>query len=153
MPIILPRAALPLIALLAALAPASAFAELGGDVASVLRDSAALGGQHGVTTFVTYDLHESASTDGVRLRQYVDRAGTVFAVSWSGPRSPDVAALLGAHAARYQQALQGRAINHHVATVVEPGLEVSVIRLPRGWRGQALLPTAIPVGVRRSEIR
>ena len=153
MPTTIRRAAVPLIAALAGFAPGSAFAALGGDVASVLRDNDALGATHGVSTFVAYDRHESVTPDGVRVRQYVDRAGSVFAVVWSGPRSPSVAALLGSHAAHYQEALRTRAGNHHVATLIEPGLEVSVVKLPRGWSGGALLPAAIPAGVHRSDLR
>ncbi len=139
--------------LLAVLAPASAFAALGGDVASVARDAAAAGASHVVTALPSYELHESRTMDGMQLRQYVDRSGKVFALSWSGPRSPDVSALLGGYAAHYHEALRTHGINHHVATLVEPGLEVSVVKLPRGWRGAALLPDAIPAGVSRSDIR
>lgn len=148
------RAALPLITLLAALAPASAFAALGGDVASVLRDSAALGARHSVTPFAGYDLHEAITDDGVLVRQYVDRSGRVFAVSWQGRRSPNVQALLGEHAAEYEAALKARRFpNHHVASIEAPGLAISVIRAGRGWMGQALVPNALPAGVQRADIR
>lgn len=129
-----------------------AAAALGGDVASVMRDSAALRASHSLTPFAAYDLHEATRPDGTVLREYVDRAGRVFALSWRGPGSPNVASLLGEHAAHYE-AVRSRFSSHKVVNVNEPGLVVSIVKLPRGWRGQALLPGAIPAGVSRAEIR
>jgi hypothetical protein len=132
---------------------AAAAAALGGDLDSVQRDREALHATgDAVTPGVHYDLHEAKTTDGVSLRQYVDRSGKVFAVSWQGPRSPDVGALLGNYAARYHAA-QARRGNHHILTVHDGELMVTVMRLPRGWQGQALLTDALPDGVDRSEIR
>ena len=146
------RASLGALTLLAALGAAPAHAALGGDVASVLRDSTALGASHAVTPFAAYDLHEATSADGTVLREYLDKSGKVFALSWHGPRSPNVPALLGAHAAHYA-AVRTRFSNHHVVNIDEPGFAVSIVKLPRGWRGQAVLPAAIPAGVARNELR
>jgi Protein of unknown function (DUF2844) len=142
-----------LFACLACAAAPSASAALGGDVASVMRDSEDLKATHSLTPFVAYDLHESITADGMRLREYVDRGGTVFAVSWHGPRAPDLNKLLGAHAAAYHAAVHTRLSNHHIVAVDEGGLVVTVLRLPRGWSGGALLASAIPAGVSRDEIR
>jgi len=46
-----------------------------------------------------------------------------------------------------------RLSNHHIVAVDEGGLVVTVLRLPRGWSGGALLASAIPAGVSRDEIR
>jgi len=146
------RAALPAIALLGVALATPAHAALGGDVASVVRDSAAIRATRLVTPFIAYDLHESVAADGTRLREYVDRGGRVFAISWRGPRSPDVSALLGTHAAHFYAA-RSRLSNHHVAFVNEADLAVTVMKLPRGWEGSALLPTAIPAGVSRADLR
>ena len=51
------------------------------------------------------------------MREYLDRAGNVFAVSWSGPVLPDLQRLLGAHFAQYTAAL---------AALEHPGLHRSV---------------------------
>ena len=140
------------ISFLAALAALPAHAALGGDVASVLRDGAALGASHAVTPFVGYDLHEATRADGTVLREYVDRDGKVFALSWQGPGSPDVRSLLGAHAAHYD-AVRTKFSNHHVVNIDDGGLAVSIVKLPRGWHGQAVLTAAIPAGVTRNELR
>jgi hypothetical protein len=138
---------------LAALAAAPARAALGGDVASVLRDHESLRATHSVLPTVYYDLHEGTTADGLQVREYVARSGTVFAVTWKGPRSPDVSALLGAHAARYQAAARAHRGGHHVLSINDPDLVITVLRLPRGWQGQAYLPAAIPDGVSRNELR
>ena len=146
------RASITVLGLVAGLATLPAHAALGGDVASVLRDSAALHASHAVTPFAAYDLHEATSAEGTTLREYVDRSGKVFALSWRGPASPDVRALLGAHAKHYE-AVRSRFSNHKVVNIDEPGFVVSIVKLPRGWSGRAVLPAAIPAGVTRNELR
>ena len=147
------RAAPTILALSAALAPASAFAALGGDLASVMRDNDALGAHHSVTPFTAYDLHESTTAGGAILRQYVDRGGHVFAVTWRGRTAPDVHALLGEHAAKYQALAQAQRTSHAIVNVAEDGLRVTVMRMPRGWQFAATLPNAIPAGVSHAELR
>jgi len=136
-----------------AASPASR-AELGGDVASIARDHETLRATDTVTSTVLYDMHEAESPTGVRVRQYVDRAsGKVFALTWQGPRLPDVNALLGAYASRYQAAAKEHHGSHHALSIDDPDLKVSVLRLQRGWQGDAYLPNAIPQGVNRAELR
>jgi hypothetical protein len=136
-----------------AVSPASR-AALGGDVASVAHDREALRASDVVTSTVLYDLHEAQTPAGVRVRQYVDRAsGKVFALTWQGPQLPDVNTLLGSYASRYQAAAKEHHGSHHVLTIDDPDLKVSVLRLQRGWQGDAYLPNAIPQGVDRAELR
>jgi hypothetical protein len=136
-----------------AVSPASR-AALGGDVASIAHDHEMLRAADTVTSTVLYDLHEAQSPTGVRVRQYVDRAsGRVFALTWQGPRLPDVNELLGSYAARYQAAAKEHHGSHHALTIDDPDLKVSVLRLQRGWQGDAYLPNAVPQGVNRAELR
>ena len=136
-----------------AASPASR-AGLGGDVASIAHDHEALRATDIVTSTVLYDLHEGQSPAGVRVRQYVDRAsGKVFALTWQGPRSPDVDALLGSYAPRYEAVAKEHRGSHHTLSIDDSDLKVSVLRLQRGWQGEAYLPNAIPQGVNRAELR
>jgi hypothetical protein len=136
-----------------AVAPVSR-AALGGDVASVVHDHEALRADDVVSSTDRYDVHEAQSPEGVRVRQYVDRAsGKVFALAWEGPRSPDVNALLGAYASRYQAAAKANHGSHHVLSVSDPDFAVTVLRLQRGWQGLAYLPGSLPQGVSRDELR
>lgn len=137
-----------------AAAPA-AHAALGGDVASVLRDHEALRTVDKVTVSTQqYDVHEGTSADGMRVRQYVERSsGKVFAVTWEGPRAPDIGRLLGDSADKYAAAVRAHRGSHHVLSIDDPDLSLTVLRLPRGWQGQAYLPAAVPAGMARNEIR
>jgi len=142
------------LAVLALAASPVSRAELGGDVASIVRDHETLRAADMVTSTVLYDLHEAQSPAGVRVRQYVDRAsGKVFALTWEGPQLPDVNTLLGSYAPRYQAAAKQHHGSHHTLSIDDPDLKISVLRLQRGWQGEAYLPNAIPQGVNRAELR
>ncbi len=149
------RAASLLVPFLALTAAPAANAALGGDVASVLRDHEALKAADVVAaTTQQYDVHEARSADGLQVRQYVERtSGKVFAVTWEGPRSPDIGGLLGASAEIYYHAVHAHKGSHHVLSIDDPNLSLTVLRLPRGWQGKAYLPLAIPAGIDRAEIR
>jgi hypothetical protein len=145
---------LALAGLAAGTAASTTWAAVGGDIESVRRDFEAARGTDVITPMPGYELHEMRSVDGMRMRQYVDPAtGRVFGVSWEGPHAPDVGTLLGPYAARYYAAAAAHHGNHHVLTVKDPQFEVTILRLPRGWQGRALLPGAVPDGVNRAEIR
>jgi hypothetical protein len=150
---LLARTALAVAASLGLGLPLAASAALGGDTASVLGDQQALGATRAVIPGALYTLHELHAADGVLLREYADASGRVFALSWQGPHVPDVTHLLGAAADRYLAAAKGGRGGHHVMTIREPDLEVSLLRLPRGWRAHALLPMALPLGVSRGDLR
>jgi len=129
------------------------FAALGGDMDSVRRDHAMLRAADTITATASYDIHEASTATGERLREYVNHSGTVFALTWQGRRAPDVGALLGAYAGRYQNAVNNHRGSHHVLNLEAQDLVVTVVHLPRGWQLQALLAGAIPEGVTRAEIR
>jgi hypothetical protein len=130
-------------------------AGLGSDAASVLADGAEL---HGVVNSVIgqqYDIQEIAAEPGMRVREYLNRNGVVFAVSWTAPVLPDLQLLLGAHFEEYTTALA--ALNHaglhrsvRIALsdlVVESGGHL------RAYAGRAYLPALIPAGVSVAELR
>lgn len=134
---------------------APARAALGGGGASVLTDAAALGGSVNVTLLQQYDIHEITNADGMRVREFLNRAGVVFALSWSGPVVPDLRQLLGANFSAYAQA---------EAALARPGMQRSVrVALPdlvveldghlRAYRGRAYLPASIPAGTSTADLR
>lgn len=138
---------------LAGLLPQPARAALGGDLGSVDRDHAALQAQRVVTPMPSYDRHELTAASGLRIREYVDRSGRVFAVSWQGPQLPDLGQLLGVYAERYAAAVRARQGTHRRLVLRAPDFELSAVRLPRGWSGLALLPAALPADLSREELR
>lgn len=133
--------------------PLAAHAALGDDVGSVERDARALSATRNVLHGTSYDLHVIRSTDGVELHEYVDGGGRVFALHWSGPRAVNLPALLGESNARFQAAARANRGNHHVLAIHDEDLEVSLVRLPRGWEGHAVLKAAVPSGVNPRDLR
>lgn len=86
---------------------------------------------------------------GTVVREYINAAGQVFAVSWAGPLLPDLAALMGDGFTEYQQAAQRqRAAGLRGAMGLQkPGL----IMVSRGRMGQfegyAYVPSLVPADV------
>ncbi len=132
----------------------SAHAALGGDSASVPVDAAELRGAVNTEIRQQYDIQEISAEAGVRVREYLSRDGTVFAVTWIGPVPPDLQRLLGTHFAEYAAALKA---------LTRPGLQRSVRVASsdlvvesdghlRAYAGRAYLPALIPAGVSAAEI-
>ncbi len=137
----------------ALLAPA-AYAGLGEPVESVQRDHAALRGTTlSVTPMVSYDLHETTTVDGIRLRQYASRTGTVFAVAWSGPALPDLKLVLGKSYDAYVAAASAHRGSHHVMNIATPELVLNITKHSRGFTGHAHLPALLPAGTTADELR
>jgi hypothetical protein len=139
---------------IAGFAPGAARAALGGDLASVERDHAAMtGAVRAITPTVSYDIHALTAPNGDRVREYLDRTGRVFAVTAAGQRRPDLERLLGAYAERYAAAARAQSGPRRTLAVSTPDFVLSVVRLPRGWQARAYLPGALPAGVGREELR
>jgi hypothetical protein len=139
---------------LGVLASSTAWAGLGETADSIARDHLALRGTTlAVTPAVDYDIHETTTADGARIRQYVSREGTVFAVAWSGRGQPDLKVVLAGQYDKYLAAATAHRGNHHVFTVSTPQLVISIVRAPRGFQGAAHLPALVPAGVSASELR
>jgi len=132
----------------------SAHAGLGGDVAGALADGSELHGIVNSITLATYDIQEITADAGMRVREYVNRDGVVFAVSWTGPALPDLRRLLGAHYGEYAAALA--ALNHpglhRTLQVALPGLIVESGGHLRAYAGRALLPALVPAGVLAADL-
>ncbi len=138
--------------LVALVRPASA--ALGDTTASIARDRIAMRVAQATTTpMQSYDVHRLADPAGGVVREYADRAGHVFAVTWHGPRSPDLKTLLGGYYDRYVAAAAQHRTGHHVVTVHAPDLVLSVVRFQRVAYGRAYLPNRMPTGVTKTDLR
>ena len=103
-----------------------------------------------------YVVHEFTAPE-VMVREYVSLQGNVFAVSWSGRRSPDLPALFGTYFEQYKEASAKRDKKRsslrgftHVETpelIVETGGQMGAI-----W-GKAYLPSQLPPGMTREAIQ
>ena len=130
-------------------------ASLGGELTSVLDDAAALHAVAQATPRQLFEIEEIATDNGIRVREFLNRSGIVFAVTWTGPVIPDLQRLLGTQFVVYTTALAARQ---------RPGLQRSVRVATsdlvvesdghlRNFTGRAYLPTLIPTGVSVAELR
>lgn len=134
---------------------ASAQATLGGDAASVTADAAVL---HGLVRLIPgrpFTVLEIAVDNGMRVRELLDGAGLVCAVSWTGPAPPDLSPLLGPYYGPFAAALSalpspGRRRSVHVQTA---GLVVDLEGHLRAYAGRAYLPGRVPAGISQDSLR
>lgn len=156
------------------LLPSSAFAALGGapmpsppgststlidstQRAATLPASSALAfAAHPAQAIARYSIKETKLADGTVVREFLSSSDTVFAVSWSGPRIPNLSTLLGQYASQYTQRVNALRSTHPgigPIPVEEPGLVVHSAGHMGDFRGQAWIPNALPAGVTASDIR
>lgn len=137
---------------------APARAVLGGDAASVETDrlqmKVAQAASQMPAASGNYTVHETILPTGTRVRQYVSKAGTVFAVTWSGPFMPDLRQLMGTH---FDTMIARQAQNRHAGQRVysqhDPDLVIESGGRPRHFVGRAYLPGALPAGVTGQDIK
>ena len=131
-----------------------AWGALGGDYASVESDRQAMRAQLRSTPAVQYDVHEISSASGTIVREYVSRAGKVFAITWQAPVMPDLRQLLGEYFDRYTAAAASpRPGAHRQFAVRRPDVVVESSGHLRAFRGKAYVPAALPDGVSASDLQ
>ncbi len=123
---------------------APVLASLGGDEASVERDRASMKGTARVTPGVDYSVHEIQTAAGTVVHEYVSAQGKVFAVSWRGPATPDLAELLGSYAATLQRSATHPHYDHHRLDIQAPDVVMHSGGHLRTRYGQAWVPSLLP---------
>jgi hypothetical protein len=130
-------------------------AGLGNDAADILLDSAQMHGVVAAQSLPQYEVQVITTDTGMRISEYLNGNGMVFAVAWAGPVQPDLRQLLGSHYADYSQALA--ALNHpgshRSARIDANGLVVELGGHMRAYSGRAYLPALMPAGVAAAELR
>jgi Protein of unknown function (DUF2844) len=134
------------------LACRDAQAALGEDTASVIADSQRMNGARSSKATERYIAHEIRIASDIVVREYVGAEGKVFAVTWRGPRLPDMRQLLGAYFETYREATRVKRARHGPFVIDEPGLIVHSNRHLRSFFGEAHLPAAVPAFVRPLEL-
>ena len=134
---------------------AAARAGLGEDAAGVIADARALRGAVQSQSTGLFDVHQISTDGGLRVREYADRSGVIFAVSWSGPVQPDLQLLLQGSFAEYNQvrASQIRPGLHRSLRIASPDLVVETGGHLRAYSGRAYLPARIPAGMSAADVR
>ena len=132
-----------------------ACASLGGDLTSVQDDAAELHGAVQATPFQQFDIEEIVTDNGMHVREFVNRKGIVFAVTWAGPAAPDLQRLLGTQFVAYTTALAARTrlgLQRSVRVATSDLVVESEGHL-RNFTGRAYLPAMMPNGVLTGDIR
>ncbi|WP_321924146.1 DUF2844 domain-containing protein [Paraburkholderia guartelaensis] len=139
-----------------AICESSAQAALGGKIDSLQIEASALRGQLSSTASTsTYTTQVITLPTGTTVREYANAAGQVFAVSWSGPRPPDLSQLFGTYFSEYKAALQTPThadLHRHVAVESAQMRYVGGGRM-NNMRGTAWLPAAVPAGVTPEDLQ
>jgi Protein of unknown function (DUF2844) len=147
--------------------PARAIATLGDPAQSIAADQQVLGGQLkaiGPQQYESEERQQPSSPDsytveqistpaGVTVNEYVSSSGNVFAVSWRGPRPPDLSQLLGSYFSEYQTAVAAPHPQRRHLVVRTQDLVVETGGHMRDLRGRAYIPSMLPTNVSTEEIR
>jgi hypothetical protein len=144
-----------LVPMLCAIWAAPACASLGGDAVEIGADQQAVHASLSVKATALYNVQELSTESGMRIREYVNARGKIFAVAWSGPIPPDLRQLLGPYYAEYTSALlklQPLGV-HRALRISTPTLAVELDGHMRAHSGRAYLPLLIPAGVPMAELR
>ncbi len=130
-----------------------AAAELGGNVSSIQADQEHMKGTRSVTSNAAYSVHEIQAATGTKVREFVSPTGTVFAVAWQGPATPDLKQLLGTYFEQFQQAIQTKRAGRGPVSVRQSGLVVEAGGHMRWFSGRAYVPQMVPQGVATEVIK
>lgn len=87
------------------------------------------------------------------VNEYLSSSGTVFAISWRGPRPPDLSELLGSYFTEYQTAAASPHIQRHHLFVTTKDLVVEAGGHMRDLRGRAYVPALLPPGMSADQIQ
>jgi hypothetical protein len=138
------------------LLPLLANAELGGNAAAVQPNSSQLHATMHAAVSNGYTVHEILSEGGLRVREYANPAGRIFAVSWEGPVLPDLPQLLGAYFPTFKQAAIERrqaGVRGGPVAVAKDDLVVESGGRMRAYAGRAWVPSLLPPHITIDEIR
>ena len=129
-----------------------AWAELGGDEASIQTDQAQMQGQRRIARASTHVMHEIQLPTGTKVREYVSPAGKVFAVAWEGPFLPNLQQVLGSYFEELGRAQANRRGRGPLIIQLPSFVYVSGGHM-RAFAGQAYVPDLMPQGVTAQTIR
>ena len=130
-----------------------ACAELGGDVSTIQADQEHMKGTRRVSATTAYSVHEIQAATGIKVREFVSPAGTVFAVAWEGPSTPDLRQLLGRYFDQYAQAIQNKRAGRAPLSIHDGTLVVEAVGHMRSFSGRAYVPAMVPQGVAPETIK
>jgi hypothetical protein len=126
-------------------AASDARATLGADVASVDADVQATTATRVVQKLAVGERHELTLPSGTVVHEYLSPAGAVYAITWRGPRMPDLRTMLGPYFAQLSHArMKG---SHHDATLTGTDFVLRSAGHGNNFSGRAWVPSLVPAGV------
>jgi hypothetical protein len=132
--------------------PKNAHATLGGDVVSIAANEEHLNGVRHVLKLASGERHDLELPSGIVVHQYVAPGGAVYAITWRGPRMPDLRELLGP----YFEQLARRDLRpwngHHRVNLVGSDLMVRSSGHRGSFAGRAWVPSLVPAGIGVDEV-
>lgn len=133
--------------------PGLAAASLGAQEASVAEDAVAVHATIRMQQRTAYRLHEINLDSGTTLREYVNAAGTVFAVAWHGPTLPNLKATLGQYFDAYVATARLKLSPHRAVRVRQDDLVIESMGHMRAFSGVAYVPSLMPAGVAAGDLQ
>ena len=134
----------------------AAEAVLAGSEGSVQADQARFKGVRKQSNNGTMTIHEISLPDGSSIKEYVNAAGVVFAVSWRTRLKPNLEALLGAPYALHAATLEapsGIAASKRMRSIRQSDLVVHQAGRMTAFGGLAYVPSLVPGGIDAETLR
>ncbi len=130
-----------------------AVAALGGNLGSIEQDQLKMKGTLRTTVAERYTVHEIQTSQGTLVREYVAPTGVVFAVSWRGPKMPDLRQTLGSYFTQFSDAPRPAHPNHAHFAISQPNLVLQSSGHMRAYSGRAYDPQLLPADVAVTDIQ
>lgn len=128
----------------------AAHAELGSNTTSIVSDQKRIVPRMTTTRALAVgNMHEMTLDNGGTVREFTNSDGKVFAVSWYGPRRPDLRQLFGATYFNRMQADNVQTGHIHMRRALASTHSDFIVRtggISSAQWGYALLPQAMPSG-------
>jgi hypothetical protein len=99
-----------------------------------------------------YAVHETLLPSGTTVREYVGPDQRVFAVTWQGPRLPDLRDLLGDYFVRFDAAAAQAHAAHRPVALHQDDLVARSGGHMRAFHGSACVPGLMPAGMSVGDI-
>jgi hypothetical protein len=122
-------------------------ATLGGDVASIAANERELLGVRHVQKLASGERHDLTLPSGIVVHEYLSAGGVVYALTWRGPRMPDLRELLGPYFAELGGGATRMSGGHHRVTRVGSDLVIRSSGHRGSFAGRAWVPSLVPSGI------
>lgn len=100
-----------------------------------------------------YNVTETTLESGTLVREYANRNGVVFAVSWNGPFLPDLRTLLGKHFATLtSETAKKPKAGHSQVNLARPEVVIVSRGHMRAYAGRAWMESEFPAGFSAANI-